>query len=111
DPGHDAEALANGDRWAHAIGVAHVSVVHTSSRKEADSDAFVRPLRDATGVWLPGGEAGRILVSYLGTRTERELMAVLARGGVIGGSSAGALVWGSACQVFRAPGDGSPYQM
>jgi len=111
DPGHDAEALANGDRWAHALGVAHVTVVHTGSRKEADSEAFVRPLRDATGVWLPGGEAGRILVSYLGTRTERELLAVLARGGVIGGTSAGALVWGSACQVFRAPSDGSPYQM
>jgi cyanophycinase len=38
-------------------------------------------------------------------------MAVLARGGVIGGTSAGALVWGSAVETFRAPKDGSPYQM
>jgi cyanophycinase len=111
DPGKDAEALAGAERWARALGVPHVTVLHTSSRKEADSDAFVRPLLDATGVWLPGGEAGRILVSYLGTRTERELVAVLARGGVIGGTSAGALVWGSEVLTFRAPKDGSPYQM
>ena len=111
DPGQDDAALTDGDRWARSLGVAHATVMHTSSRREADSEAFVRPLRDATGVWLPGGEAGRILVSYLGTRTERELFAVLARGGVIGGTSAGALVWGSECQTFRAPKDGSPFQM
>ena len=111
DPGHDAEALAGAQRWAQAMGVPHVTVLHTSSRKEADGEAFVRPLLEATGVWLPGGEAGRILVSYLGTRTERELMAVLARGGVIGGTSAGALVWGSGVMTFQAPKDGSPYQM
>jgi cyanophycinase len=110
DPGHDAEALAS-DGWAHALGVPRVTVMHTTSRREADSEAFVRPLRAATGVWLPGGEAGRILVSYLGTRTERELLAVLARGGVVGGTSAGALVWGSVCQVFRAPANGSPFMM
>lgn len=111
DAGKDAEALADAEGWARILGVPHVTVMHTSSRKEADSEAFVRPLRDATGVFLAGGEAGRLLVSYLGTRTERELMAVLARGGVIGGTSAGALVWGSAVETFRAPKDGSPYQM
>jgi cyanophycinase len=111
NPGEDAEALGRGDGWARSLGVDHVTVLHTPSRAEADDEAFVRPLRQATGVWLPGGEAGRILVSYLGTRTERELMALLARGGVIGGTSAGALVWGSECQTFRAPADGSPFQM
>jgi cyanophycinase len=111
DPGKDAEALAGADALARALHVPHVIVLHTSSRKEADGHTFVRPLRDATGVWLLGGEAGRLLVSYLGTRTEAELMAVLARGGVVGGTSAGALVWGSAVETFRAPKDGSPYQM
>jgi cyanophycinase len=33
--------------------------------------------------------------AYLGTRTEREMRAVLGRGGVIGGSSAGATIQGS----------------
>jgi cyanophycinase len=111
NPGEDVGKLESADRWASTLGVAHVTVLHTTDRNEADGEAFVRPLRDATGVWLSGGEAGRILVSYLGTRTERELLAVLARGGVIGGTSAGALVWGSACQTFRAPANGSPFMM
>jgi len=111
EPGQDADALRQGDAWAKTLGVGHVTVLHTADRKQADDGTFVNPLRDATGVWLAGGEAGRILVSYLGTRTERELMAVLARGGVIGGTSAGALVWGSECQTFGATTDASPYRM
>jgi cyanophycinase len=111
DPGVDVAELTNADRWAQGLGVSRVTVLHTTSRAKADSEDFVRPLREATGVWLPGGEAGRIIVSYLGTRTEKELLALLARGGVIGGTSAGALVWGSESMIFRQPGDGSPFVM
>jgi len=111
DPGSASDPLLQANRWATQLGTGRVTVLHTGSRAIADADSFVAPLRAATGVWLSGGEAGRILVSYLGTRTERELLALLARGGVIGGTSAGALVWGSECQVFRAPKDGSPFQM
>jgi cyanophycinase len=113
EPGQrtDGAVAASAADWARSLGVPSVTVMHTVDRKVADSDAFVKPLHDATGVWLPGGEAGRILVSYLGTRTERELLALLARGGVIGGTSAGALVWGSEVLTFRAPADGSPYVM
>jgi cyanophycinase len=110
-PADDAGDVMNADRWAQGLGVSHVTVLHTISRAEADAEDFVRPLRDATGVWLPGGEAGRILVSYLGTRTEKELLALLARGGVIGGTSAGALVWGSESMLFRQRSDGSPFVM
>jgi cyanophycinase len=39
------------------------------------------------------------------------MIALLARGGGVGGTSAGALVWGSECQVFRAPADGSPFHV
>jgi len=31
------------------------------------------------GVWLSGGNAGRRLAAYLGTRTQKELEALLAR--------------------------------
>lgn len=105
------ETMLQADKWAHVLGAERVTVLHTTSRTEANSEAFVKPLREATGVWLSGGEAGRLLTSYLGTRTETEAMAVLGRGGVIGGTSAGALVWGSETQVFRAPADGSPFQV
>ena len=96
------EAAARGAALARVFGVPHVTVLHTTSRDEANSEAFVKPLKTATGVWVEGGEAEALLHSYLGTRTEQELRAVLDRGGVVGGTSAGALIWGSRAMVFRA---------
>ena len=63
----------------------HCVVLHTTDRAVADSEAFVAPLKDATGVWLEGGRHWRLTDAYLGTRTLKELFAVLDRGGVIGG--------------------------
>ena len=75
--------------------VKHVTVLHTRCRTEADTEAFVAPLKKANGVWFGGGRQWRLVDSYLNTRTQRELQAVLERGGVIGGSSAGATIQGS----------------
>jgi cyanophycinase len=72
-----------------------VTVMHTRDRAEADSEAFVAPLERARAVWFGGGRQWRLVDAYLGTRTERALQSVLARGGVIGGSSAGATIQGS----------------
>jgi cyanophycinase len=49
-------------------------------------------LRQATGVWISGGDQSRLTALYGGTRVERELAKVLRRGGVVGGTSAGASV-------------------
>lgn len=67
-------------------------VLHTRSRQTADDATFVAPLRGATGVWFGGGQQSRIADAYVGTAVERELLALLKRGGVIGGTSAGAAV-------------------
>ena len=84
-----------GLRQFRAAGATNLTVIHTNDRAEADSEAFVKPIQEAAGVWFPGGRQWRIADSYLDTRTEVELHAVLARGGVIGGSSAGASIQGS----------------
>ena len=76
-------------------GGTHATLLHTRDRKVADSKAFVEPLRKARGVFFQGGRQWRLADAYLGTRTERELKALLARGGVIAGSSAGATIIGS----------------
>jgi cyanophycinase len=76
-------------------GATDVRVLHTWDRAEADSEAFVEPLRGAGGVWFSGGRQWRLADVYLGTRTETELARVLERGGVVGGSSAGATILGS----------------
>lgn len=83
------------ETFAKQFGVKHVTVLHTRDRQQADSEAFVAPLRQARGVWFGGGRQWRLVDSYLNTLTQRELEAVLERGGVIGGTSAGATIQGS----------------
>lgn len=73
-------------------GATNLTVLHTRDRKEADTEAFARPIRAAAGVFFAGGRQWRLADSYLDTRTHKELIALLARGGVIGGSSAGASI-------------------
>ncbi|MEE9125969.1 MAG: cyanophycinase [Planctomycetota bacterium] len=67
-------------------------LLHTRQRKEANTDAFLAPLKTATGVWISGGQQGRLAAVYQGTKVEVELRALLRRGGVIGGTSAGAAI-------------------
>ncbi len=76
-------------------GAKNLTVMHTRDRKVADSEEFVAPLKKAMGVFFPGGRQTRLADAYLDTRMHRELEALLARGGVIGGSSAGASIQAS----------------
>lgn len=71
---------------------ASVVLLHTRSRQQAETGDFVKPLRKATGVWIGGGIQSRISAAYLGTAVEKELYELLSRGGVIGGTSAGAAI-------------------
>lgn len=94
----DAESYGNdwsGLRSFRSLGATNLVVIHTRDRAVADSEAFVEPLTRARAVWFGGGRHWRFVDSYLGTRTEREFARVLDRGGVIGGSSAGATIQGS----------------
>lgn len=90
-----------GLRGLKAAGATNLTILHTTDRAEANTDAFVAPIRTARGVWFSGGRQWRLADSYLGTKTHEELWALLGRGGVIGGSSAGATIQGS----YLARGD------
>lgn len=88
------------DDWAglrplREAGARSITVLHTRDPKVADTEQFTAALRRATGVWIPGGRQWRLSEAYLNTRTLRELFGVLQRGGVIGGSSAGASIQSS----------------
>lgn len=78
--------------YFRALGLASVAVLHTHSRDRANTPAFVKPLTEATGVWFTGGVQSRLTDVYRGTLVEAELHRLLARGGVIAGTSAGAAV-------------------
>lgn len=83
------------------LGAKQVEVVHTNDRELASNLDFVQPLVTAKGVFFEGGRQWRLVDAYQGTRTEQMFWQVLERGGVIGGSSAGATIQGS----FLARGD------
>jgi cyanophycinase len=76
-------------------GFKDVTILHTRSRKEANSEEFVEPLREAKGVWLMGGRQWRLVNAYLNTLTHLEMISLLQRGGVVAGTSAGATIQGS----------------
>lgn len=91
--GADSVSPNTGQMWRNN-GAKNVVVLFTRDRKVADSDSFVAIIRKAGGVWFEGGRQFHLVQDYGGTKTEREIMALLERGGVVGGSSAGATILG-----------------
>jgi len=89
-----------GDFWPglqrlRDAGAVNLKVLHTRDPEEANREEFAAPLLEARGVWFSGGRQWRLVDAYFGTRTLTEIRGVLERGGVIGGSSAGATIQGS----------------
>ncbi len=78
-----------------ATGIRNFVTLHTRDPEEAGAESFVQPLREASGVWLPGGRPWRLVDAYLHTLVHEELFLLLERGGVVGGTSAGASIQAS----------------
>jgi cyanophycinase len=97
----DYDQFWSGLRPLRDAGARRLTVLHARDRQAADTEAFVKPIREAGGVWMPGGRHWRLADAYLNTRTHKELVALLERGGAIGGTSAGATIQGS----FMVRGD------
>ncbi|QJD96780.1 cyanophycinase [Mucilaginibacter robiniae] len=97
-PTAQEDSMLKSDREIRSLkqaGAQEVVVLHTRDPKVANTEAFVAPIKTATGVWFEGGRQWRLADSYLNTRTQQEFNALLNRGGVIGGTSAGASIQGS----------------
>lgn len=77
--------------WKKSLGV-EVSLLHCRDRQKAGDPGLLAPLENATGVWIMGGNQSRLAEAYLGTPVEEELLKLHRRGGVIGGTSAGAAI-------------------
>lgn len=77
------------------FGFTDATMLFTRDPVEADTEAYVAPIAEADCVFLSGGRQWRYADVYLGTATFDALMALLDRGGLIGGSSAGASIQGS----------------
>jgi len=68
--------------------------MYTDQPDDAEAAAFVQQLESATGVWFSGGSQARLNYRFVGsfpaqTKFQAALRDVIARGGVVGGTSAG----------------------
>ena len=81
-------------RLFRRAGAGHSDWIHTKDRKVADDPSFTAKLDGVTGIWFGGGRQWNLVDSYLDTETHWLMHEVLERGGVVGGSSAGASIQG-----------------
>ena len=65
------EAPARSYTYWKTAPVKSVRILHTTSRREADDPRFFDMLRNATGVWIAGGDQNRLAAIYGGTGVER----------------------------------------
>ncbi len=95
-PCSERDTLSDQQRTVQAwqrMGVKHATFIHTKDRIKANSDQeFLAPLKDATGIWFGGGRQWNFADSYYGTKAHELMKDVVRRGGVVGGSSAGASI-------------------
>ena len=74
--------------------VKSVTVLNQRGPAEVVTDEFKSTLKSATGIWFGGGRQWNFVDAYEGTEALELFRDVLRRGGVIGGSSAGATIQG-----------------
>lgn len=74
--------------------VAGITVLPQRGASEVESEEFRSALQSATGIWFGGGRQWNFVDAYEGTEAVKLFRDVLQRGGVIGGSSAGATIQG-----------------
>jgi cyanophycinase len=75
-------------------GFTNLTTVHTRDKQKANDPVFIDRLRKAKGVFIGGGDQANIANAFLGTAVHQELFALLNRGGIIMGTSAGATIMG-----------------
>lgn len=75
-------------------GFTNLTTVHTRDKQKANDPLFIDRIRKAKGVFIGGGDQANIANAFLGTAVHQELFALLNRGGVIMGTSAGATIMG-----------------
>lgn len=75
-------------------GAAKITVLNQRGSAEVNRDKFSEALNEATAVWFGGGRQWNFVDAYEDTQAIKLFHAVLERGGVIGGSSAGATIQG-----------------
>jgi cyanophycinase len=92
-----ADPLPKRDSIAEAFkkaGAKKATMLYQQKQADVESKEFLDTLKDATGIWFDGGRQWRFVDCYENTKALPLMFDVLQRGGVIGGTSAGATIQG-----------------
>lgn len=89
------------------MGVESAEVVYIGSREDANSEQVTDHIKDATGIFLTGGNQMRLSAMIGGTRFEQVVRTANARGVIVAGTSAGASIL-SAHMVALGASGGTP---
>jgi cyanophycinase len=107
--GHEA-----GERYRaifSEMGVKTVRPLHAMTRAQANDETFARAVRDATGVYLTGGNQLRLSSTLGGTRLASAILDRFHEGVVVAGTSAGASAMSSHMIAFGASGATPKHRM
>ena len=91
------------------LGCHDVRPIHATTRPQANDDSSAAAVRDATGIFLTGGNQLRLSSTIGGTRLAQAILERHRDGAVVAGTSAGASAMSSHMMAFGASG-GSPRQ-
>jgi cyanophycinase len=84
----------SGEGFLKRYGAKDIVVIKAREQKDLETPENLAALKRATGIWFGGGRQWRFVDAYEGTKIPELFRDVLRRGGVIGGSSAGATIQG-----------------
>jgi cyanophycinase len=76
------------------LGAKNITVIPHREQKDLEDPKVIETFKNATGIWFGGGRQWNFMDAYEGTKLPALFREVLNRGGVIGGSSAGATIQG-----------------
>ena len=93
------------------LGAASAEVAFLADRAAAMDDRALVPIRDATGIFMTGGNQMRLATILGGSRVEAAIHARSAAGAVVGGTSAGASILSRHMVAFGASGTGPKQRM
>jgi len=93
------------------LGVTRVRPLHAITRRQANDDSSALALRDATAIFLTGGNQLRLASTIGGTRLADAILERFRHGAVVAGTSAGASAMSSHMIAFGASGATPKHRM
>jgi cyanophycinase len=93
------------------LGVHRVRPLHAITRPQANDEASALTIRDATGIFLTGGNQLRLSSTIGGTRLADAILERFRHGAVVAGTSAGASAMSSHMIAFGASGATPKHRM